>query len=79
MTDNEKAVMADCCKWLDEFDQPPPKSDPGCDEWWARASGALAGIGTKHRNHPLALAVAPAVMDYIEQKWHAINRKRGLE
>lgn len=74
MTDNEKAVMTDCYKFLNEFNQPPP-GDAG--EWWARAAAALGDIGIRSRNHPLALTVGPAVFEYLEQKWKAINKRRG--
>lgn len=76
MTDNEKAVMTDCYKFLNEFNQPPPGD---AAEWWARAAEALNELGIRNKNHPLALAVGPAVYDYLEQKWRAINRKRGNE
>ena len=74
MTDNEKAVMTDCYRFLDRFNQPPPGK---ADDWWLSAAAALAEIGVKHRNHPLALTVGPAVYEYLEQKWKAINRKRN--
>lgn len=75
MTDNEKAVMTDCYRFLNEFDNPPPGQ---ADEYWARAAGALADLGNRNRNHPLALLVGSAVYEYLEQKWKAINRKRGI-
>lgn len=75
MTDNEKTVMTDCYKFLDKFNQPPAGD---AVDYWAKAAEALAEIGNKNRNHPLALAVGPAVFDYLEQKWKAINRKKGL-
>jgi hypothetical protein len=74
LTDNEKAVMTDCYKFLNEFNQPPPGD---VEEWWAKAADALNELGRKNENHPLALAVGPAVYDYLEQKWKAINRRYG--
>ena len=74
MTDNEKAVMTDCYKFLNEFNQPPPG---GAAEWWEKAAEALNELGWKHKNHPLALAVGPAVFNYLEQKWRAINRRNN--
>ena len=74
LTDREKAVMTDCYKFLNEFNQPPPGD---ATEFWFKAAGALEELGVKHKNHPLALAVGPAVMDYLEQKWKAINRRYG--
>lgn len=74
MTDNEKAVMTDCYKFLNEFNQPPPGE---ATEWWAKAAEALSALAGRNRNHPLALTVGPAVMDYLEQKWKAINRRYG--
>lgn len=73
MTDNERAVMTDCYKFLDAFNQPP--SGPA-DAWWAKAADELGLLGVKHKNHPLALAMGPAIFDYLEQKWRAINRRR---
>lgn len=73
MTDREKAVMTDCYKFLGEFNQPPPGE---AADWWAMAADALTELGNKNANHPLALTVGPAVMDYLEQKWKAINRRR---
>ncbi len=72
MTDREKAVMTDCYKFLNEFNQPPPGN---AEEWWAKAAETLAALGNKNGNHPLALTVGPAVMEYLEQKWKAINRR----
>lgn len=75
MTDNEKAVMTDCYRFLNEFNQPPPGDNA---EWWAKASEALNEIGVRNKNHPLALVVGSAVYEYLEQKWKAINRKKGI-
>lgn len=75
MSDNEKAVMTDCYRFLEKYGQPPAGRD---DDWWMEAAHALAGIGEKHRNHPLALGVGCAVYEYIEAKWKAINRKREV-
>lgn len=75
MTDNEKAVMTDCYKFLNEFNQPPPGD---AAEWWAKAAEALTALGDRNRNHPLALTVGPAVYEYLEQKWKAINRRKGM-
>lgn len=72
MTDREKAVMTDCYRFLNEFNQPPPGE---AAEWWATAVEALTELGNKNGNHPLALTVGPAVYDYLEQKWEAINRR----
>jgi hypothetical protein len=74
LTDREKAVMTDCYRFLNEFNQPPPGD---AAEWWAKAAEALGELGNKNGNHPRALTVGPAVMDYLEQKWKAINRRRG--
>ena len=74
ITDNEKAVMTDCYKFLNKFNQPPPGD---AAEWWERAAEELSVLGVKHKNHPLALTVGPAVYDYLEQKWKAINRRYG--
>ena len=71
-TDREKAVMTDCYKFLSEFNQPPPGD---AAEWWAKAADALSELGVKNGNHPLALSVGPAVYEYLEQKWKAINRR----
>ena len=75
MTDREKAVMTDCYKYLNEYSQPPPGE---AVEYWNRAAGALAELGVKNGNHPLALEVGPAIYDYLEQKWRATNRKKGM-
>ena len=75
MTDNEKAVMTDCYKFLNEFNQPPPGD---ATEFWFKAAGALEELGERNRQHPLALKVGVAVYEYLEEKWKAINRKRGL-
>lgn len=74
MSESEKAVMTDCYRFLERFDQPPAGD---AEEWWAEAAGALRELGVKHRNHPLALAVGVGVYEYLEEKWKAINRKRG--
>ena len=74
MTDNEKAVMTDCYKFLDRFNMPPPGD---AEEYWKQAADALSELGNRHRNHPLALAVGPAIYDYLEQKHKAINRRRN--
>lgn len=75
MTDNEKAVMTDCYKFLNEFNQPPPGA---ATEYWDKAAHALGELGNKHKNHPLALAVGTAVYEYLEQKWKATNRRRSV-
>ena len=75
MTDNEKAVMTDCYRFLDKYNQPPPGK---ADEYWEQAGNDLNELGIKHRNHPLVLAVGPAIFDYLEQKHRAINRKKGM-
>lgn len=72
MTDNEKAVMTDCYRFLNEFGQ-PPVGEAG--EWWARAAGALTELGARNRNHPLAVLVGTAVYEYIEEKWKAMQRR----
>lgn len=72
MTDNEKAVMTDCYKFLGEFNQPPSGD---AEDWWGNAADALLEIGRKNKNHPLALMVGAAVYEYLEQKWKAINRR----
>ena len=72
LTDREKAVMTDCYRFLGEFNQPPPGD---AAEWWSKAADALSELGNKNGNHPLALTVGPAVYDYLEQKWKAINRR----
>lgn len=74
MTDNEKAVMTDCYKFLNEFSNPPAGE---ADEYWGKVSDALAEICVKHKNHPLAIQVGAGILDYLEQKWKAINRRRG--
>ena len=74
MTDNEKAVMTDCYKFLDKFNMPPPGD---ATNYWFEAASALEELGQKHRNHPLALTVGPAIYDYLEQKHKAINRRRN--
>lgn len=73
MTDNEKAVMTDCYKFLDRFNMPPPGD---AAEYWKQAADALSELGNRHRNHPLALTVGPAIYDYLEQKHKAINKRR---
>lgn len=75
MTDREKAVMTDCYRFLNEFNQPPAGE---AADWWARAAEALNELGNKNGNHPLALTIGPAVLEYLEQKWKAINRRRGV-
>lgn len=75
MTDNEKNVMTDCYKFLNEFNQPPPGT---AEEWWNNAAEALIELGRKHNHHPLALHVGTGVYTYLEEKWRAINRKRGI-
>ena len=72
LTDREKAVMTDCYRFLGEFNQPPPGA---AVEWWAKAADALSELGNKNGNHPLALTVGPAIYEYLEQKWKAINRR----
>lgn len=79
MTDNEKAVMTDCYRFLDRFDNPAPKDDPGCEEYWNSAAAGLKELCEKNRHHPLAQKVSIAVYEYLEEKWKAINRKRGIE
>ena len=79
MTDNEKAVMTDCYRFLNEYGNPPSKDSAECDEWWDRAATAFESIAQTHKHHPLAVKVSIAVYEYLEEKWHAINRKRGLE
>ena len=74
MTDNEKAVMTDCYRFLNEFNQPPPGE---ASEYWSRAAEALSEMGWKHGNHPLMLTVGVGVYEYLEQKWKAINRRYG--
>jgi hypothetical protein len=66
--------MTDCYRFLNEFNQPPPGD---AEDWWAKAGEALAELGIRNRNHPLALAVGSAVYEYLEQKWKAINRRYG--
>lgn len=78
MTDNEKAVMTDCYKFLSEFSNPPAKNDLGCDEFWKKASEALNDLNVKNRNHPLAQKVGIGIFEYLEMKWAAINKKKGL-
>ena len=78
MTDNERAVMTDCYKFLNEFNQPPARDDPMCDGWWAKCGDALIGLQERNRNHPLAMKMGMAVFEYLEEKWKAINRKRGV-
>lgn len=72
MTDNEKAVMTDCYRFLSEFGQPPVGDPTG---FWSEAAGALQALGEKHRNHPLAVLVGTAVYEYIEEKWKAMQRR----
>lgn len=79
MTSNEKAVMTDCYRYLDQFNQPLPKDDPECANWWKKAAEAYIELGKKHNNHPLVLNVGTGVFSYIEEKWKAINRKRGIK
>lgn len=74
MTDNEKAVMTDCYKFLNEFSNPPAGE---ADEYWGNVSDALTELSSKHKNHPLAIQVGAGILDYLEQKWKAINRRRG--
>lgn len=78
MTDNEKTVMTDCYKFLNDFGNPPAKDDPGCDEFWEKAADRLREVYRGNKYHPLAEGVGCAVYTYIEEKWKAINRKRGL-
>lgn len=78
MTDNEKAVMTDCYKFLNTFNQPPARNNPACDEWWAKCGDALIELQERNRNHPLAMKMGVAVFEYLEEKWKAINRKRGI-
>lgn len=78
MTDNEKAVMTDCYKFLNEFNQPPARDDPMCDGWWEKCGDAAAELQARNRNHPLAMKMGVAVFEYLEEKWRAINRKRGV-
>lgn len=78
MTDNEKAVMTDCYKLLNEFSNPPLKTDPACDDYWSRMATALTDLSAKHRNHPLATKVSTGIFEYLEEKFKAINRKKGV-
>jgi hypothetical protein len=66
--------MTDCYKFLNQFSQPPTGDG---DAWWGKAAEELSILGAKNKNHPLALTVGPAIFDYLEQKWRAINRRQG--
>ena len=79
MTDNEKAVMTDCYKLLNMYSNPPAKDDNKCDEYWNNLANECMQMSEKHKQHPLAIEIGAAIMMYLQKKWHAINRKKGLE
>lgn len=78
MTDNEKAAMTDCYKFLDRFDNPVAKGERGCEEYWEGAGKALLELVEKNQHHPLAVEVGVAIYTYLEEKWKAVNRKKGV-
>ena len=80
MTDNEKTIWTDMYRLYDKNSMPQPKGTRACEVYWEKFHDQLTEVvNGKHNNHPLALSLGVGVFEALESKWHAINRKRGLE
>lgn len=80
MTDKEKAIWGDMYRFYDSHSMPQPKGTRACDVYWEKVANDITEVvHSKHNNHPLALALGVGIFEALESKWHAINKKRGLE
>jgi len=66
--------MRDAYKFLNGFADTPDLNDPGCDDYWRRASEALSAAGNKWKMHPLAEKVLIGIFEYLEIKQKAVSR-----
>jgi len=74
LTVKEKGIMEDATGFLESFSDAPGLNAPGCDDYWRRASEALAAAGNKWRMHPLAEKVLIGIFEYLEIKQKAVSR-----
>lgn len=74
MTRKEQGIMEDATSFLETFSDAPDLSDPGCDDYWRRASEALSAAGNKWRHHPLVEKVFLGIYEYLEIKQKAVSR-----
>ena len=69
MTTEEKGIMEDIYYLLRDYGEPPAINAAGCEEFWYKAGKELTTIvGTKWKNHPLAMKLGLALFAYIENK-----------
>ena len=69
MTSEEKGIMEDIYYLLRDYGNPPPINAIGCEDFWYKAGTELTAIvGTKWKNHPLAMKLGLSLFAYIENK-----------
>ena len=67
--ETEKEIFRDLWNYLKTYNNPPTIHDPGCEDFWYKAGKELtAVVGTKWKNHPLAVKLGLALFTYIEEK-----------
>ena len=69
MTAEEKGIMEDIYYLLRDYGDPPAINAAGCEDFWYKAGKELTEVvGTKWKNHPLAMKLGLALFTYIENK-----------
>ena len=69
MTNEEKGIMEDIYYLLRDYGDPPAINAAGCEDFWYKAGKELTeAVGTKWKNHPLAMKLGLALFTYIENK-----------
>lgn len=68
MMETEKEIFRDLWNYLKTYNNPPAIYDPGCEEFWRKASEDLIAMIRKWHEHPLAKKLGMALIVYIEDK-----------
>lgn len=72
MTNEEKDIMADMFYFLRDHDDPPAVGTDACNAFWEKAAKDMGNlVGSKWKNHPLAIGVGVALYEYLEKKCKA--------
>ena len=72
MMPEEKEIMADMFYFLRDHNDPPAAGTDTCAVFWEKTAVDMnALVGTKWKNHPLAVDIGIALYGYLEKKCKA--------
>lgn len=79
LTPEEHEIMRHAFIFLKTHCNPPANSDDKAIEWWTQSYREMGAVSSAWNNHPLAIHVLIALMNYIEEKARIISKENREE